>query len=41
MALEPLEQEEMEMNIKGISVKKIQVVAGIILVALIILVIKK
>lgn len=41
MALEPLKQEEMEMKVNGFSVKKIKVVAGIMLAVVIILVIKK
>jgi hypothetical protein len=41
MALEPFKEQDMEMNVKGISVKKIKIVGSIILVAIIILVIKR
>jgi len=41
VALQPLEREEMDMQIKGISVTRLRLVGGVILLGLIILVIKK
>tara|TARA_Y100000389_G_C17308414_1_gene436671 strand:- start:137 stop:262 length:126 start_codon:yes stop_codon:yes gene_type:complete len=41
MALQPLEREEMDMQIEGISVTRWRLLGGVVLLGLIILVIKK